>query len=42
MTISKSQMYGLVINRTYVARFKRNHEKNAKRKGGTVYNAPSK
>ena len=43
MTISKSQMYGLVINGTYVAKgSKETMKRMQKEKGGTVYNAPSK
>ena len=43
MTIPKSQMYGLVINGTYVAKgSKENMKRMQKEKGGTVYNAPGK
>ena len=43
MIIPKSQMYGLVINGTYVAKgSKENMKRMQKEKGGTVYNAPSK
>ena len=43
MTVQKSQMYGLVINGTYVAKgSKETMKRMQKEKGGTVYNAPSK
>ena len=43
MIIPKSQMYGLVINGTYVAKgSKETMKRMQKENGGTVYNAPSK